>query len=181
MRNFVVLILLSTSLLFADVEPNNMCNTSEVVTFLDGIQNSISYQMKGSIVGLEIQEGEEKPQYERDFYHFTVQSDGELTISRKADGHANYLHIGTQGCGSKNILEDFSTSVNKTFKVSKGQRIDLFTFCRYSNDYIIDIAFKSDSITKLPKDELNSSELKSALTHVNALISRVLKKLKSVE
>ena len=117
------------------------------------------------------QKGEDRPPYERDFYNFTVESDGELTISYKANGHS-YFNIGTKGCNSKNIVKEFGKPVKKSFRVSKGQRVDILTFCRYSNDYTIDIDFKSDTVSDTtpkppvvvnPKPEDNATKKKNLI------------------
>jgi len=159
MKNFIIFVLLSTSILFADVEPNSSCQTSEVVSLLDGAKNSVSYGIEGSIVGLKKLEGEDRPPYEKDFYNFTVQSDGELTISYNADGKA-YFRIGTNGCGSRNIVKEFGKPVTKSFRVSKGERVDILTYCRYGGDYTIDIDFKSDTVSD-PILEDNSTKKKN--------------------
>jgi hypothetical protein len=134
----------TSTLLFADIEPNSSCDQSETVAALDGVTNSIQYLVNGAIVGQKRPIGEAKPPYERDYYNFRVESDGEITISYLSSQKA-YFRVGTKGCNSTNIASGFGKPVTKTFKVKKGQRVDFMTHCRYSNRYTIDVNFKSDA------------------------------------
>jgi len=140
---FVMLLTFST-LSVAEQEPNDSCDTSEVLYLLDNADTEITDQIVGEIVSVKYDEKNNKPDYDKDYYHFTPAVDGELVISFVGSGNM-YFWIGTRGCDKGwNISKEFSRSVTKIFKVKAGERVDLRPMCRWSRRYTIDITFTPD-------------------------------------
>jgi len=144
MKKILALIILA-SLSFAESEPNDDCSLSEVVPLLDNAQSQISDQVIGSIVSTKYDSKNQKPDYDKDYYHFTPKVAGTLTISFMANGNM-YFWIGTKGCDRGwNISREFSKSVTKIFHIDANQRVDLRPMCRWQRNYTINITFTPDN------------------------------------
>ncbi len=141
---FLLMIFFISSSLFAENEPNDSCSASEVINLLDGAVSETSDQITGTIVSTKHDDVNNKPDYDKDYYHFTPAVSGELVISFVGSGNM-YFWIGTKGCDKGwNISKEFSRSVTKIFKVNAGQRVDLRPMCRWSRNYTVNITFTPD-------------------------------------
>ncbi len=142
---FLILPFFLNALLFAENEPNDTCAQSEVISLLDGATTEITDQITGTILSTKHDDINNKPDYDRDYYHFTPAVDGELVISFVGSGNM-YFWIGTKGCDKGwNISKEFSNSVTKIFKVKAGERVDLRPMCRWQRNYTINITFTPDN------------------------------------
>ena len=149
---FLIATLFLSSSLFAESEPNNSCSTSEVVTLLDGVSTEIDDQIVGTIVSTAHDAVNNKPDYDKDYYHFTPAVSGELVVSFVGSGNM-YFWIGTKGCDKGwNISKEFSRTVTKIFKVNAGQRVDLRPMCRWNRNYTVNIKFTPDDQTPDPQN-----------------------------
>ncbi len=145
MKKVLSILSLLSILAFGESEPNDSCLESEVIPLLEGVDSEISDQVIGSIVSTKYDAKNNKPDYDKDYYHFTPKVSGNLTISFVATGNM-YFWIGTKGCDKGwNISREFSRSVTKIFHVNANERVDLRAMCRWQRNYTINITFTPDS------------------------------------
>ncbi len=127
---------------FFDREPNGECSVSEVIEELEGVSKEIRFKAKAKVDPAE--EGGEEA---RDYFHFTPDSDGNLTIELTSN-KAVWFTIGNRGCFSPwadeekwNIHKGTSAKVLKTVSVKKGERIDIAAVSYDPKTYDIKIIF----------------------------------------
>ncbi len=141
---FLTLFLILENFSFGENEPNDSCLRSETISLLEGAKEEITDQVIGTIVSTKYDQVNKKPDYDKDYYHFTPAVDGEVVVSFASSGNM-YFWIGTKGCDKGwNISKEFSNSVTKIFKVKAGERVDLRPMCRWQRDYTINITFTPD-------------------------------------
>ncbi|NPA81019.1 MAG: DUF4214 domain-containing protein [Epsilonproteobacteria bacterium] len=144
MKKSLIFLLILLSASYAEREPNDTCLESEPMILLDGADSKISDQMVGSIVSTKYDTVNNKPDYDKDYYHFTPKVSGEVEVSFVGSGNM-YFWIGTKGCDKGwNISREFSRSVTKIFHVEANQRVQLRPMCRWQRDYTINVTFTPD-------------------------------------
>ena len=134
---------------YFDKEPNNECSMSEVIEELDGVSKEVKFKAKGQLNPFE-----EDSDEARDYFHFTPDSDGNLTIELTAN-RAVWFTIGDRGCASVwadsdtwNIQRGTSIGVFKTFEIKKGKRVDIAAVSYDPKSYDMKIIFTPQSEIK---------------------------------
>ena len=146
-----------------DKEPNNDCDNSEVIEQLEGALNAVDFYAQGTIRVNQDGEGTEA----RDYYHFTVGSDGELKISLKSN-LPMWFAISTTGCHIPwmdssywNVQRGVADKVEKSLEVKAGDRIDILALSYSNKDYEVHINFTPSGVTvKKPDLIVSKKDLK---------------------
>ncbi len=150
MKKFYFLILILSLTIFnislmAESEPNDSCAQSEVIGALEGATSHTITKVTGTIVSTKYDEVNHKPDYDKDYYHFSPAVSGEVKVTFHSSGNM-YFWIGNQGCDRGwNISKEFSTTVTKTFRLNANQRVDFRPMCRWGRTYTFDIEFTPDN------------------------------------
>ncbi len=137
-----------------DEEPNNDCENSEVIEALDGIAESGSFYGEGTIRPNRDGEGAEA----RDYYHFTVATDGTLEISLKSD-LPMWFAVSTRGCFVPwvdetrwNVQRGVAKEVKKSVELKAGDRVDILALSYSNKNYEADIRFTPSQISQKRAD-----------------------------
>lgn len=130
----ILILSLSSSLLFSDSSGNDSCNSAETITELDKITDSTSHTESGSLYY--------KNNYNYDYYDvykFKPGINGTLNYNYSSNKNTHFF-ISNSSCGSGQVLSD-GTSASGSIEVSSNQTIYLYNRVRQNGTTTYNISF----------------------------------------